>query len=223
MTDCASDEKSLCGTTNSSQVKSLRDFFAPYYLVFLGSPLSVPRDHHYVPRFYLKRWAGDDAQLCEYKLVRGRIHVRRTYPKGTGYQRDLYRVDGIPEHLAHIVESKFMHMVDTQANYAVEKILSGDKDWDSKVRDGWVRFLLSLRFRNPEAVACIKRQMEDVWKAALENLRASYSARKRPNDPETFEEFLARTEIEAPQKAALILLQQIIDNERVGPTIIKIT
>ena len=39
------------------------------------------------------------------------------------------------------------------------------------------------------------------------------------NDPPTFEQFMARTEPEAPHKAALMLLQQIIDNQRVGPTI----
>ena len=32
---------------------------------------------------------------------------------------------------------------------------------------------------------------------------------------------MALTKIETPQKAALILLQEIIDNERVGPAIIK--
>jgi len=121
-----------------------------------------------------------------------------------------------------VVESKFMHMVDTQANYAIEKIIRGDGDvWDPKQRDGWVRFILSLRFRNPEAVQCLKQQMHNVWVAGLDNLRINYVSKKRPTDPLTFEEFKARTEIESPQKAALILLQQIIDNERVGPTIIE--
>ena len=85
-----------------------------------------------------------------------------------------------------------MHMVDTQANYAIEKIIRGDKEpWDAKVRDAWVRFILPLRFRNPEAVQCLKQQMQDIWIAGKENLRVNYAAKKRATDPLTFEEFRA--------------------------------
>jgi hypothetical protein len=61
--------------------------------------------------------------------------------------------------------------------------------------------------------------MQDVWKAGIDNLRANYDKLRRQTDPPTFEEFMARTEPEAPYKAALMLLQEIIDNQRVGPTI----
>jgi hypothetical protein len=143
-----------------------------------------------------------------------------SFPAGTGYEKDLYRVEGLPDALAQAVESKFMHMVDTEANYALQKIVSGDDTpWDARMRSAWTRFILSLRFRNPEAVHVIKRQMEDVWKAGVDNLQANYDKLRRPSDPPTFEEFMALTEPEAPHKAALMLLQQIIDNQRVGPTI----
>jgi Protein of unknown function (DUF4238) len=71
--------------------------------------------HHYIPKFYLKQWAGSVGQLCEYKKLPGRIVCRRTFPDGTGYQHDLYRAEGLPEPLAHEMELKFMRMVDTQA------------------------------------------------------------------------------------------------------------
>jgi Protein of unknown function (DUF4238) len=146
--------------------------------------------------------------------------TRRTFPAGTGYEKDLYRVEGLPDALAQGVESQFMHMVDTEANYALDKIVSGDPTpWDSRMRSAWTRFILSLRFRNPKAVHVIKRQMQDVWKAGVDNLQDNYDKLHRLTDPETFEEFMARTEPEAPQKAALTLLQEIIDNQRVGPTI----
>jgi hypothetical protein len=80
--------------------------------------LSIPRKHHYVPVFYLKQWTGTDGRLCEYKNSGGQILTRQTFPAGTGYERDLYRVEGLPDALAHVIESKFMHMVDTEANYA---------------------------------------------------------------------------------------------------------
>jgi hypothetical protein len=182
--------------------------------------VSTPRKHHYVPVFYLKQWGGADRRLCEYKRLPGKIATRRTFPDGTGYEKDLYRIDGLPDSLSQVVESKFMHMVDTEANYALQKIISGDQSpWDERMRSAWTRFILSLRFRNPESVYVIKRQMLAVWKAGVDNLQANYDELRRATDPPTFEEFMALTEPEAPQKAALNLLQQIIDNPRVGPTI----
>jgi hypothetical protein len=109
-----------------------------------------------------------------------------------------------------------MHMVDTEANYALDKIVSGDRaPWDARMRSAWTRFILSLRFRNPEAVHVIKRQMQDIWKAGVDNLKANYDTLRRATDPPTFEEFMARTQPEAPYRAALMLLQDIIDNRRV--------
>jgi Protein of unknown function (DUF4238) len=176
--------------------------------------------HHYSPKFYLKRWAGPDGQLCEYKRLGGRVLCRRTFPDGTGYERDLYRVDGLPEPLAHYVESKFMHMVDTQAKHALDKIITDDQSpWDAEPRSAWTRFILSLLFRNPEAVNLIKPHMQEVWKAALDGLRANYENRRMPTDPPTFEEYMALTEPNAADKSAMSLLQEIIDDDRLGPTI----
>jgi hypothetical protein len=183
--------------------------------------MSVPRKHHYIPVFYLKQWRGTDGRLCEYKRIGSKIVTRRAFPDATGYQKDLYRVDGLPDPIAQAVEQKFMRLVDTEANYALQKLLRGDKaPWDSRMRSAWTRFILSLRFRNPEAVGIIKHQMINLWGAVLENMRRTYDTVRYDHDPPTFEEYVARTEREAPVKAAMLLLQEIIDNPRVGPTIL---
>jgi hypothetical protein len=183
--------------------------------------MSEPRKHHYIPVFYLKQWVGQDRRVCEYRRVQpSKIATRRKFPDGTGYKHDLYRIDGVSGPVAQEVERKFMHMVDTQANYALQKLVRGDSSpWDGKMRSAWTRFILSLLFRNPEAVSIMKRQMVGVWEGALENMRTNYSNVRYVGDPPTFEEFVAQTESAAPYKAALILLQEIIDNPRVGPTI----
>jgi hypothetical protein len=184
--------------------------------------MSVPSKHHYIPVFYLKQWRGTDGRLCEYKRIAGRTVARRTFPDGTGYLKDLYKVEGLPDPIAQAVEQKFMHLVDTEANYALQKLLRGDATpWDSRARSAWTRFILSLRFRNPEAVFIIKTQMVALWQAILENMRRNYDTVRYEGDPPTFEEFVARTSAEAPLKAAMQLLQEIIDNARVGPTIFE--
>jgi hypothetical protein len=189
--------------------------------------MNTPRKHHYSPEFYLKQWAGGDGRLCVYSRLicenegfSGRIETRRKSPGATGYEWDLYRVEGLPEAAAHLVETKFMGMVDTDAARALDKIISGDETpWDERVRSAWTRFILSLRFRNPGAVHENKQQMKDVWRAGVDNHQANYDKLRLPIDPPTFDEVMALTTPEAPHKAAFWLLQDIIDNERVGQTI----
>jgi hypothetical protein len=181
---------------------------------------NVPRKHHYIPAFYLKQWAGSDDWLCEYKRVQGRVLARRIHPNGTGYERDLYSVDGLPENLAHEVESKFMHMVDSGAKLALDKIVSGNPTpWDAVLRSAWTRFIMSFLFRNPETVNLLKPHMQQVWKAAVDGLHANYDQRREPTDPLTFEEYMPRTDRNAAAKSAMSLLQEIIDDDRLGNTI----
>jgi Protein of unknown function (DUF4238) len=182
--------------------------------------VNIPRKHHYIPVFYLKQWAGSDRRVCEFKRVHNKIVTRRTFPDGTGYKVDLYRLDGLPDPIAQVFESTFMRMVDTEANYALQRIVHGDQTpWDAKMRSAWTRFILSLRFRNPESVDVIKRQMIGVWHATVQGLRENYAKLRHSSDPPVFEDFMARTDPELPQKAAFHLLQEIIDNPRVGPAI----
>jgi hypothetical protein len=53
------------------------------------------------------------------------VKPRRTSPAGTGYQIDLYRVDGVPEAVVQDFEKRFMQLVDTDASRALEKNIAG--------------------------------------------------------------------------------------------------
>ena len=145
---------------------------------------------------------------------------RRTSPDGTGYQIDLYRIDGVPADIAQDFEKRFMHLIDTDASRALEKIIVGETDnWPGTLRSGWTRFILSLLFRNPEAVATIKNHILEMWAEGTKALQADYAARRRIGDPETLEEFLAKREPKAAQIGAANFLAEVIDNDRVGKTV----
>jgi hypothetical protein len=187
-----------------------------------GDLVSEPRKHHYIPVCYLKQWANtQDCRLCEHKLVPGHgVKWRRTSPAGTGYQIDLYRVNGVPDDVAQDFEKQFMHLVDTDAAHALNQIVAEQTDnWLEPLRSGWTRFIISLLFRNPEAVAVIKGHIVEMWDEGVKALEADYSARRRPGDPETFEEFHAKANPHAAQIGAANFLAEVIDNDRVGPTI----
>jgi hypothetical protein len=185
--------------------------------------VSEPHKHHYVPVCYLKQWATtDDRRLCEHKLIPAVniVKPRRTSPAGTGYEIDLYRIAGVSEDIAQDFEKRFMHLVDTDASRALEKIIAGETDnWRGELRSGWTRFIMSLLFRNPEAVATISGHIVNMWDEGIKALQEDYATRRRAGDPNTFEEFLAKHEPNAAQIGAANFLAEVIDNAKIGETI----
>jgi len=64
----------------------------------------------------LKHWARPDGRLYEFsRPTPNQVEARPTSARGTGYQRGLYRLNGLPEDLAEQVERKFMQQVDSLA------------------------------------------------------------------------------------------------------------
>lgn len=179
-------------------------------------------DHHYIPQFYLKRWARPDGQLSVMKLVHGRkVAPLDKYPAGTGYHPNLYRTDGVPDEKAQHLEVGFMSPLDNAANRALRRILEFDEsEWDAGDQKAWVVFLLSLMFRNPETVAELKDITSEIWGVAISELEADYESRRQPDFPATFAEFIDLTDPAAPQIAATNFLMRTIENERIGPGLV---
>ncbi|KQZ01114.1 hypothetical protein ASD45_09760 [Pseudolabrys sp. Root1462] len=178
--------------------------------------------HHYIPAFYLRQWAADRSKgnLCEHKKVYGTVKPRGTSAEGTGYLEDLYRVEGVPLETAHNFETIFLKLVDTDAKNALDKILKDPySPWPGRLRSAWTRFITSLLFRNPEAVTFIRNHILTMYGEATRSLQADYAARRIPGAPETYEEFMSKTDPAAPYIGTARMLQDIIDNNRVGPTV----
>ncbi|RXG88418.1 DUF4238 domain-containing protein [Bradyrhizobium zhanjiangense] len=184
--------------------------------------MNDPRKHHYVPVFYLRQWTTNGF-LCEMRKIRGKIIVSSKAPDGTGFQKDLYKIEGIPTDVAQHFERTFMHMVDTQAAVAMRKVLAGTTEtWPIKERDAWVRFILSLIFRNPEAVTVVKEEMRRIWDESIQAVRDDYDSYRQPGDPDTAEEYIARTDPNAPAIAASNFLQRMMNSGPIANGILKL-
>ncbi|MCO6403529.1 DUF4238 domain-containing protein [Aurantimonas endophytica] len=48
--------------------------------------------HHYIPAFYLRRWAGTDKKVTEFSRPYRDVVVRSVMPERTGYQERLYEL-----------------------------------------------------------------------------------------------------------------------------------
>lgn len=155
--------------------------------------------------------------VCEIKKAHGKVEAQRKSPT-TGFQRDLYRTEGVPDE--QHVEKRFMAPLDNDAARALQKILSGDATpWPGDERTAWTTFILSLLFRNPENVAIIKDHIREAWEQGIRALEANYDERRRPTDPATFDGYVALTNPAAAEIGASNFLIETISSERLGPHI----
>jgi hypothetical protein len=118
--------------------------------------MSEPIDHHYVPVFYLSRWAGTDGCVCRFGRPYGtEVKAKRVVPKGTGFEPRLYSS----------MEQDFMAKLDTEAAEALELIERAlpEREWTSRIRTGWSRFLLTQLLRAPEDIAQLKSSVREEW------------------------------------------------------------
>lgn len=140
--------------------------------------MSNPRDHHYIPEFYLDKWANDKGNVCVYSPQNNEvIRAFFRHPGGTGYQRDLYRIEGVPLECAQVYEADFFTTIDNDAAIALSVMLrDGVEKLDEGRRHAWIRFIVSLRLRTPEKIEEIRREISDIYNAAIESFKLEIAA-----------------------------------------------
>ncbi|MGM5002925.1 DUF4238 domain-containing protein [Tardiphaga sp. 538_B7_N1_4] len=179
-----------------------------------------PSKHHYIPVFYLRQWTRNGFLCAMRKVYGGRVVALPKAPDGTGYLKDLYKIDGVPRDAAQHMEKVFLKMVDGDAADALKLLKSGMTDaWPVRERDGWVRFILSLLFRNPESVNIIKLHFRAVWDQGMASLQVDYDKTLGPDDPKTFEEYYLKANPYAAAVAASNFMQIIMNSEVIGNAI----
>jgi hypothetical protein len=173
--------------------------------------------HHYIPVFYLKRWARDKRPLCEFSKPYDRVKPRMTHPRGTGYVDGLNTIEGLPPAEARYLEDVFFQIADDAAAQALTILLTPPPwTFTAKERSGWSRFIMSLMVRNPESVQKYKEVAAAIFKEALPRIEATYAKDRGPNDPPTYAEY---AQLHGPNPAARTIvrvIQSLADNEELG-------
>jgi len=180
--------------------------------------MDLPRIHHYNPQFALRRWVGSDGMLCEMRQVNGVVTPRRRHPRRTGMERDLYRVEGVAEENSQDLEIKFMSPLDNGAAVVLDRLISG-KPLDPEQRLAWARYLLSMLFRNPDSVETIKTHMAEIWREGIDALEADYAATRKPHEPATAAELIAKRRPGAAGISAANMIADVIANSPAVPDI----
>lgn len=178
--------------------------------------MTTPKRHHYIPRFYLKRWTTD-GRLWEYaRRHRGSVCARQTATKGTGWQLDLYRIPGVQEDMAYEVERVFMAGIDGNAERVVHKLTMGRTvELSLNERRAFVRFLISLMLRTPEEVAKLLAKVNRYLASRPTTTERAKARRMGQELPERFSEFSGLGP-HFPQQTTLQILQSLTDNTSIS-------
>lgn len=175
-----------------------------------------PRDHHYVPVFYLKQWCGPNKKLIEFTRKHGNFIAKPVGPKGTGFETDLYAFPELPTGMAQHIEDVFLKYVDNVASIALNRHLKGDTAWTNETRSGWSRFIISLLIRHPDVMVDLRKATVTSWERAGPNAQARYEASKEHHYPATFDEYIAAVDPLIPIKVSLNAIIKSVDNEQLG-------
>ena len=185
--------------------------------------MNAPSKHHFLPEFYLRKWAGDDGQFNRFTPVHGgKIAVRRAYPAQAGFMNDLYRLPGnhADDMAAQLLEWGFFRHVDNDAARALA-ILVGDVPWEwaTDTRSGWSRFLLSLLHRTPRHWERVLDELASLDAETLPEVQARYAELRGPIDPATFDEWIAVRDPAHLEKERYKMVARAIDNAKLGTSI----
>ena len=175
----------------------------------MGSPLR----HHFLPEFYLKRWAQQDGRLVEYKKpYANTVKPRRTHPKGTGFIFRLYAVEGLPDDVAHEMESEFLSPVDSRAAQALIA-MQADKEFSTAQRLAWASFVATLLSRMPEDIDLVKKIIRELAQTILPGFQPIFERLRPENETRTFQQMTDELVGRSNQRA-INFARRIMSNDR---------
>jgi len=123
--------------------------------------------HHYVPQFLLKRWANAAGKVHVFQVRDRTISGRARKPEYTGFEYDLYGLVanalGVGED--HI-EKRLFGPIDSNAAIVLGK-LEYHEPLNEDQHVAWTFFLSSLRIRQPDVLAFLRKTGMDRLKANL--------------------------------------------------------
>ena len=186
--------------------------------------MKPPRDHHFIPAFYLRQWSVLDGKLVEYTLKNGRLIAKCVGPRATGFQTDLYAFPELPPDLAQYLEAMFFDYADRMASNALALHLHGPPNGrNPELLSAWSRFVIGIHLRHPDAIAELRAAVEAIWEEVSGHMQRDYMAQRQPDDPMTYDEYLSQRDPFTAAKARLNLIMKAIDNELIGTRVNQMT
>jgi Protein of unknown function (DUF4238) len=90
---------------------------------------------------------------------------------------------------------------------------------DAEQRSAWSFFLITLMTRMPEDLAALTLILEDDWNRGLPQFREEYAANRKPDDPETIEEFIEKRDPEHLGRWVMNVAPELMYHEGMGQSL----
>ena len=179
--------------------------------------MSEPINHHYVPQFYLAKWARGDGRVARYHRPHSKVEVSWRTPKHLGYEERLYTLEGYPAERQQSIETSFFKPLDDAAAPIWTHLINhGPADLDDAGRSEWTRFIMSLQHRNPHALGEIRAMIDPIIRQNIEAQAGQYELTREEGDPETVFDFAMQESPELILNAYKSILPEMIDHPQIG-------
>jgi hypothetical protein len=176
--------------------------------------------NHFVPQFLQRPWTNSaDGELQVFRVVSGRFSTYRQVPKGNGYVEDMLSLtkDTVAGMDKHAVEKVVLQSVDNEASKVRDKLEAGGlKNLTLEERSAWVRFIMSLRLRQPDTVLYLRNESEAHIRKSLAEAPEEYEAVADEGAPPTLEEWTERAFPGAIENFGMSFFHDLLNDPGIG-------
>lgn len=128
-------------------------------------------NHHYLPQFYLQRWANEEGRVQCMTVKHGKFMVNSHPPKSICCEEGLYALSGQTDRGIDYFEEHHLKQVDDKAAKVVSHILTrGISSLTAEQRKQFAQFLISLLWRHDTMVKAAKDEGQKVIEKLSKNL-----------------------------------------------------
>lgn len=182
--------------------------------------------NHYVPQFLQRPWtSGHDGALQVYHVTETGVHSTRKTPKSTGYKDDMLALtkDVIGNRNKHDIETVVFQKVDNDAALVRAKLharqlhtLTNDE------RCAWVRFIMSIRIREPAMVQrLISQSSEELQRSLREDHK--YEQIAGSHDPASLTEWTETNHPGLIENFGLTFYDKLLNDDKIGNKLLRLT
>lgn len=174
--------------------------------------------HHYVPEFYLKRWATNGLVPGYYWAKdAGRIASKKKGAKAFCNEVDLYALEAVSAEIEQAMETRFFGQIDNQAGKLINRVASDDFRNFSQVECcDWARFLNSLELRRPSIITNLRNRVANEFLESLDEDEEILEAMKKEGVEDSPSQFLKNINPSYVQNRMLLTIQTVIDSQKIG-------
>lgn len=182
-----------------------------------------PRKHHYIPRFWLARWAAPDGRMVRYERpIPGKIVASWRYPSEVAWVKDLYRFPDDDAAGEQWLEQRVFQRIDSMAAPVLDSMLRPHpRGLEPAELSAWALLIRSLMHRTPENLRSTKAALRRIEEHLATEIRENYEELRGPGDPSTFAEYASSLHQHERERTALRLLPDLIMNRRIGTFMIN--